>query len=118
MTLGMAYSSDMKDELRIERDENAWSESLPSPTGLTREQRAELREAQELLRRQGEALAAGRSAKHPRPFAYTWADLVRVFGRSKRQLQRWAARGDFDPKDFASVAALLRARSGLPAGDK
>lgn len=44
---------------------------------------------------------------------FTWSDLEAAFGRSKRQLQRWAARGDFDPADFASVAKLLRARSGL-----
>ena len=113
MTFGVAYSSDMSRELTVERDENAWSESMPSPTGLAREQRRELREAQELLRRQGEALASGRRAKRPRPFTYTWSDLETAFGRSKRQLQRWAARGDFDPADFASVAKLLRARSGL-----
>jgi hypothetical protein len=110
MTFGVAYSSDMSRELTVERDENAWSESMPPPTGLTRDQRRELREAQELLRRQGEALASGRKAKRPRPFTYTWSDLEAAFGRSKRQLQRWAARGDFDPADFASVAKLLRER--------
>jgi len=112
MTFGVAYSSDMSRELTVELDENAWSESTQSPTGLTREQRRELREAQEILRRQGEALAAGRRAKRPRPFPYTWSDLEAAFGRSKRQLQRWAARGDFDPRDFASVVKLLRERGG------
>jgi len=107
----VAYSSDMIRELTVERDENAWSESMPPPTGLTREQRRELREAQQLLQRQGEALASGRKAKRPRPFTYTWSDLEAAFGRSKRQLQRWVARGDFDPADFASVAKLLRTRN-------
>ena len=62
----------------------------------------------------GLAKAQRLSGRRRRPAGdFTWDELAREVGRCKRQLQRWAARGDFDPADFASVAKLLRARSGL-----
>ena len=55
---------------------------------------------------------------HPVRFFFTYADLAKQAGCSIKRLQNLRSAGVFNPKDFASVAALLRARSGLPAGDK
>lgn len=46
-------------------------------------------------------------------FYFTLDDLVAALGRSRRTLRRWRKQDRFNPRDFASVAKLLRARSGL-----
>jgi hypothetical protein len=43
-------------------------------------------------------------------FYFTLDDLVAVLGRSRRTLRRWRKQGKFNPRDFASVAKLLRTR--------
>jgi hypothetical protein len=113
MTCGTAYSNDMKQELTVVLDlEDGEVRGAEGAPPLTREDRQAIRLGRRLAQEREEALAAGRKMelRRPRPFTYTWSDLEAAFGRSKRQLQRWVARGDFDPADFASVAKLLRTR--------
>jgi hypothetical protein len=43
-------------------------------------------------------------------FYFTLDDLVAALGRSRRTLRRWRKQGKFNPRDFASVAKLLRTR--------
>jgi hypothetical protein len=48
----------------------------------------------------------------PRKFYFTYEDIARVTKRSVQTVRRWKSEKRFDPKDFASVAALLRLETG------
>lgn len=48
---------------------------------------------------------------------FTWDELAREIGVCKRQLQRWRKQGRFNPRDFASVAKLLRTRKPKENGN-
>lgn len=55
-------------------------------------------------------LPAGKGSS-PRKFYFTYEDIARVTQRSVQTVRRWKAEKRFDPKDFMSVAALLRRES-------
>jgi len=61
---------------------------------------------------QTEATTVGRlppgRGRSPTVFRFGWHDLAVATGRSMRTLRRLRAKRVFDPKDFQSVANLLR----------
>jgi hypothetical protein len=101
----------MTRELVVERDDEVPTEASPPPS---RELKQLQRELAALKAQKEEALQAGRNPdlRRRRPAGdFTWDELARELGRSQRQLRRWVKKGRFDPKDFASVAALLRSKN-------
>jgi hypothetical protein len=58
------------------------------------------------------ALRAAGSGKKPTRFTFTYADLAAATGLTGSHLRQLAHRKKFNPRDFASVAKLLRERGG------
>ena len=100
-----------KGDIRVEYDEV----EAPPPSPLTMDRlgvTGELRALRERGRAQDAALARGRRRGVRRPrYAFGLGDLAAACGCSARTLQRWRVAGRFDPRDFGSVAALIRARA-------